>query len=556
MLTSLRIKNLALVEDLTWEVGGGLVCITGETGAGKSMIVGGLKLILGERADRSLIRTGEDSCVIEAVFQLEKAGVVNALLEGAGLEPCDGDQLILKRSMTAAGQNKQWVNCGPATLSLLKELGQHLVDLHGPHDHQSLLSRERQLSMLDAYAQSGPTLETYQAAYRKWRQAVRELDDLSTSERASEAEIALLKHQVAEIEAAQPKPDEEDDLLRRYKIASNGSRLAELSAQALQKLSDDEDSVLTQLRHLQRVLRELERLDGGLAESFKGAETALVELESLEEALRDYVDELELDPASLHALEERINVMESLKRKYGGSVEAVLDHLAQATRRLARMENRGDELARLQAEVKETRTVVNKTAAQLATARKKAGPKLAREISAHLLDLGFKRAQFEVQWTPLDEPGPLGPEDIEFLFAPNPGEPSKPLRLVASSGEMSRVMLAVKSALADEDSIPLLVFDEIDANVGGEIAAAVGRKMAALGASHQVIAITHMPQVAALAACHYEVTKDFTGNRTRSLLRAVDGADRVAEIARMLGGSEASARAHAESLLKTAGQSR
>jgi DNA repair protein RecN (Recombination protein N) len=550
MLISLRIKNLALVEDLTWEVGPGLVCVTGETGAGKSMIVGALKLVLGERADRSLIRTGQDSCTVEAVFHLAQPGEVNAQLAEAGLEPCEGDELLVKRVMTSAGQNRQFVNNSPATLASLKEIGRHLVDLHGPHDHQSLLSRDRQRAMVDAYAGAGAALAAHHEAHAAWRASRRELEELATAERASDAELDLLRHQVAEIEAAHLRVDEEEELLRRYKTAANGSRLVELAGTALQKLADDDDSVLAHLRQLQRGLRELERLDPELAASLGGAEAALVELEELESALRDYSEGIELDPAALAVLEERINLLESLKRKYGGSVEAVLAHFEKSSLKLSRIENRGEALAALQAREQACRVAVDKTSAALRKAREKAAPKLAKEIAGHLLDLGFKRALFEIKLDPLPEPGAFGGEEVDFLFAPNPGEPPRPLRLVASSGEMSRVMLAIKSALARQDAIPLLVFDEIDANVGGEIATSVGRKMADLGASHQVVAITHMPQVAALAAAHYEVTKEFEGGRTTSSLKRITGESRVVEIARMLGGKEKSALEHARTLLK------
>lgn len=549
MLVSLRIKNLALVDDLTWEVGPGLVCVTGETGAGKSMIVGALKLILGERADRSLIRTGEESCTVEAVFQLTQPEEVNARLAEAGLDACEGDELLIKRVMTAAGQNRQFINNSPATLSSLKEIGAHLVDLHGPHDHQSLLSRDRQRAMLDAYAGAGVTVASHAEAFAGWRARRREFEELAAAEEATEAELDLLRHQVGEIEAARLNVNEEEDLVRRHKTAANGSRLLEVAAAALRKLADDDDSVLAQLRHVQRGLRELERLDPGLAQSLGAGESAFVELEELESTLRDYTERIDLDPAALAALEERINVIESLKRKYGGSLEAVLAHHQKASTKLSLIENRGEALAALRAREQACRAAAEATASRLRGIRQKAAPKLAKQIAAHLLDLGFKQSTFEIRLDPLDEPGPSGTEDIDFMFAPNPGEPLRPLRLVASSGEMSRVMLAVKSALAKQDAIPLLVFDEIDANVGGEIATSVGRKMADLGASHQVVAITHMPQVAALASAHYEVSKSFAEGRTTSTLRPVTGEIRVLEIARMLGGKEKSALEHARTLL-------
>ena len=549
MLTLLKIKNLALVEELTWDLGSGLVCVTGETGAGKSIIVGALKLVLGERADRGLIRSGEDSCTVEAVFDLQKPAEVNAVLEEAGLDPCEDEQLVVRRVIGASGGNKQFINCSPSTLSVLKSLGQYLVDLHGPHDHQSLLSQERQLDMLDAYAGAENDAEAYRASYRHWRRAQRDFESLSQSERANEQEIDLLKYQINEIDEADFKEGEEAELTARYKVSTNSTHLLELSQKVLYELGDAEDSVLSRLGDIARTVRELERTDPALAESTGGFDTAQLELQELDSSLRDYVEGLEFDPSEIAALEDRINLLESLRRKYGAHLEEILEFRDEAAAKLAKIEGRSEELDRLQGEIKSTRKATDAAAMKLSQKRRKAAPKLAKEIGAHLTELGFKRAKIEILLEPLDEPGPGGIEQADFSFAPNPGEPSKPLRLIASSGEMSRVMLAVKSALAKQDSIPLLVFDEIDANVGGEIAQAVGAKMASLGESHQVISITHLPQVAALASCHYFVSKEFGKERTRTVMRRVENDERVAEIARMLGGKAESARAHAESLL-------
>jgi DNA repair protein RecN (Recombination protein N) len=549
MLTTLSIKNLALVEALTWEIGGGLVGITGETGAGKSIIVGALKLVLGERADRDLIRTGEEQCMVEAVFETSQISEINAVLRTAGLEECEDGQLILKRVISAGGQNRQFINCAPATLQVLKSLGQYLVDLHGPHEHQSLNSRERQMAMLDAAAGAGAALETYQQAHRRWRTVSTELQELSQSERAGEQELELLRYQVQEIEAANLRADEEEPLLQRHRMASNSTRLVELTSQALGLLSDADNAALSQLTELRRVLRDIERTDRSVAEVTAGFENAFVELEDLERGLRRYNDDLEIDPREVQEIEERINTIETLKRKYGGTVERVLDHRDAAAAKLGKIEGRSGELERLSKELSAARDSVQSTGTALAQLRKKAAPRLAKEVSRHLSDLGFLQAKFTVELSPLPQPGGRGLEEVDFMFAPNPGEPAKPLRVIASSGEMSRVMLAVKSALAKEDNIPLLVFDEIDANVGGEIAAAVGRKMAELGSTHQIISITHMPQVAALAACHYVVSKTVKHDRTFSDLRHVEGEARIDEITRMLGGKAASARAHAKTLL-------
>ncbi len=549
MLTTLSIKNLALVETLTWELGSGLVGITGETGAGKSIIVGALKLVLGGRADRELIRTGEETCTVQAVFETRHIVEINAVLTAAGLEECEGGQIIIKRVISAGGQNRQFVNCAPATLQVLKSIGHYLVDLHGPHDHQSLNSRERQLAMLDAAAGAGAALESYQKSHRHWRSVSSELEELSRSERASEQELELLRYQVQEIEAANLRADEEEPLLQRHKMASNSTKLAELTGQALGVLCDADSSILTQLGELRRVLRDIERTDRGAAEITAGFENAFVELEELERGLRRYNEDLEIDPREVREIEERINTLEMLKRKYGGAIDRVMDRRDAAAEKLGKIEGRGGELERLTKALAAARDAVQSTGTSLAQLRKKAAPRLAREVSRHLGDLGFLQAKFSLDLTLLAQPGAHGLEEVEFMFSPNPGEPPRPLRVIASSGEMSRVMLAVKSALAMEDNIPLLVFDEIDANVGGEIAAAVGRKMAELGRTHQIISITHMPQVAALASCHYVVTKTVKNDRTFSGLHRVDGEARVDEVTRMLGGKAASARAHAMTLL-------
>ncbi|MEP4077411.1 DNA repair protein RecN [Haloferula sp.] len=547
MLTLLKIRNLALVDELVWELGPGLVGVTGETGAGKSVIVGALKLVLGERADKSLIRTGESSCTVEAVFELANAEEVDAVLEEGGLEPCDGGLLIVRRAIGQSG-NRQFVNDSPVTLALLKRIGEHLVDLHGPHDHQSLLSTERQLAMLDAYA--GVDLEKYREAWRAWRAKQTELEELQEAESTGSQELDLLRHQVDEINAASLKPEEEEEIADRYRRASNASRLVELAGAAAGALGGDEGGVVSLLAEVQKHVRELEKLDPTVCEKTMGLEGAVLELQELETTLQDYAEELDLDPKEAAELEQRVNLFETLKRKYGVSLEAVLAHRDRCADRLDAVENRGERLDQLTAEVAKLREKVDDLGRKLGLKRKKAGPKLAKEIAGQLKDLGFKQSSFEIRLEAKREPTIHGFEGVEFQFGPNPGEPLQPLRLIGSSGEISRVMLAVKSALADQDATPLMVFDEIDANVGGEIARAVGKKMAVLGARHQVVAITHFPQVAATAARHYVVEKDVAGGRTRSHLYPVNGDQRIDELVRMLGGGGKSAREMAVSLLE------
>ncbi len=549
MLSFIKIRNLALVEDVTWELGPGLIGVTGETGAGKSIIVGALKLILGERADRTLIRNGEDACTVEAAFALKDTTAIDAILSESGLEPCQDGELLIKRTVSLSGANKQFVNCSPVTLQVLKSIGEFLVDLHGPHDHQSLNSRERQLEMLDAYADVEKRTADYTTAWRSWREAVTELDDLENSERANEQQIDMLRFQAQEISCAQLKPGEEEEIEARHRISANGSRLVELCGQITGLLGGDEGGIMPLLRDLGRHIHELEKIDPAAAQMFEGFKSAQIELSDMEASVAEYAEELEIDPEELAQLEQRLHILQTLKRKYGPTVEAVIAFGDDVEKKLARIENRGDEIEKLRAIVAERRATADKLGKALSKERAKAAPKLAKEVATHLADLGFKRSVFEAQLTALSEPARTGLEEVDFLFAPNPGEPLKPLRLTASSGEMSRVLLSVKSALAQHDAVPLLVFDEIDANVGGNIAEAVGRKMSELGATHQVIAITHFPQVASLAASQYVVTKEIEANRTRSSIRQIEGEDRVEELARMLGGKIESARVHARSLL-------
>jgi DNA repair protein RecN (Recombination protein N) len=549
-LTSLRIRNLALVEDLQWRMGSGFTAVTGETGSGKSIILGALKLILGERADKSLIRTGSDGCTVEAVFDLAEHADLNRWLEEQGVEPCEGNQLILKRSFTRAGANRQFINASATTLAVLDTLGASLVDLHGPHDHQSLLSVDKQRELLDSFAGAGALRGEYERLYHQWNALKAEHEALFNGESALERELDLLRHQAREIEAAELREDEETELLARYHLATNSRRLVELSTQIARRLNDAEDALLPGLAELTRLFRELEKLDPATAPLAQSHAGALAELEDTARELERYAQKLDLDPAQLAALEERVTLMETLKRKYGASIAEVIAFGEQVAARLRKIESRGDELERLEKEIEAAHAALLAAAKKLTAKRHAAAPKLATDVRGQLGDLGFKKSGFEIALTGVDQPAPHGLETVEFLFSPNPGEPLKPLKAVASSGEISRVMLAVKSSLAGQDDVALLVFDEIDANVGGEIALTIGAKMRSLGERHQVLCITHLPQVAAAAQAQFVVTKEFRDERTHSQLAAVEGKARVEELARMLGGKSDSALAHARELLK------
>ena len=548
-LSLLRIRNLALVEDLEWQLAPGFTAITGETGAGKSIIIGALQLLLGERTDKSLIRTGAESCTVEAVFAGDELKQLNSLLDECGVESADGE-LIVKRSFSTAGTNRQFINGSPTTLAVLKLVGDELVDLHGPHDHQSLLSPERQLALLDGYAHSDEALCEFEQAYRKLQSLRAEHASLSTAESAREQEIDLLRHQINEITGANLTSGEEDEIATRYRLASNSKRLLELAAAISRKLSEADDAILSQLAETQRLLRDLEKIDPDKSTLADAHAACVVELSEISRTVGQYAEQLDLDPAQLAALEERVTLFESLKRKYGGSVAEVIAFGERAAERMRKIEGRDAELERLSQEIESARGEMERIGHALHKARSKAAPKLAENIRANLRDLGFRQSEFDVKLAALEEARASGFDAVELLFSPNPGEPLKLLRLIASSGEISRLMLAIKSSLAAQDAIPLLVFDEIDANVGGEIANAVGEKMRKLAAEHQVLCITHLPQVAAAAATQFVVTKEVVRGRTHSRLSEVAGKARQEEIARMLGGKTDSALKHAATLLK------
>src|ERR1051326_2822123 len=475
VLNLLRIKNLALVEELEWQIAPGFTAITGETGAGKSIIIGALQLLLGERADKSLIRTGADTCIAEAVFTGKELQKLNPQLIEAGVEPC-GEDLIIKRTLSTGGTNRQFINGSPTTLSILKNVGDALVDLHGPHDHQSLLVPERQLDLLDSFARAEDQLAEYQKYFRELQTLTAEHAALNTAETAREQELDLLRHQTAEINSANLVAGEEDELEKQYKISSSSKRLIELASAAANRLSEADESVLSQLAEIQRVLRELEKIDISTSELASEHAAAVVQLSEIARALSDYAEKLDLDPEQLAALEQRVSLFETLKRKYGGSIAEVIAFGERAAERMRKIEGRDEELARLSKEIDKVRAQMNRAGEALRKLRAKAAPKLSESVRKNLRDLGFKQSGFEAKLSALEEPTATGFDLVELLFSANPGEPLKPLRVIASSGEISRLMLAIKSALAAHDSIPLLIFDEIDTNVGGEIAhAEIGR---------------------------------------------------------------------------------
>ena len=561
MLTTLRIKNLALVTDLTLELRPGYNTISGETGAGKSIILGGLNLVLGERADRNLIRSGSESCTVEAVFDVSSIETtLRSVLEENGLEPCEDSHLFLKRSFNCNGANRQFINGSPTTLQKLSFVGRLLVDIHGPHDHQSLLYPHRQLAILDAYGKLESKRAKFTDLARRKTDLEKEKTNLIVDERTYAQQLDLLRFQVNEISAASIDPNEEAVLQADYRRASNTARISDLTGAASSILADEDTSLLTQSGALGRLLTELQTLDPD-AKSLLDLHAECVTLQNeLRVCITQYTDHLETDPAQHQRLEERINLINSLKRKYGQTLREVISFREKAAVKLRHLEQRDTELARINSEIEKTTARLNQLGRDLSAKRQEVIPRLARAIVRELSQLGFAHSLFDVSMTSAkDASGDASQHDlsgfdsIEFQFTPNKGEPARPLRAIASSGELARVMLALKTVLANQDEILVLLFDEVDANVGGVTAKVVGRKMRQIAEKHQVLCITHLAPVAAAAEFHYVVTKQIRSGRTHSEIHLLTGDDRVTELARMLGGTSKEALEHAATLLAEKG---
>jgi DNA repair protein RecN (Recombination protein N) len=558
MLTILRIKNLALVADLTLELEPGYNAITGETGAGKSILIGALNLALGERADRTLIRSGAEGCAVEATFDLRGSSLpVEPFLSENGLEPCEEGLLILKRTMTVAGANRQFINGSPATLSALTTLGNWLVDIHGPHDHQSLLRPAQQLDLLDSYGKLQPLRQTFAQTARRLAEIDAAKSALIIDDNTYARRLELLRHQVAEIDAARLQPDEEESLQAEFHRARNAARILELGQAGLRQLAEDDASLLNTMGGLGRTLLEIKRIDAAAESLVVSHEQSLALLRDLNSDLDRYVEKLTLDPERLLQLEARLHVLQSLKHKYGHTLADVLVFGENAARELRSLEDRESELARLDGDRQSVLAELGRVGGQLTAARRRVIPDLQKQVTEQLTHLGFRRSHFEIGLSPAvpatPEPAPppsaTGYDLVDFQFAPNPGEPPRPLRAIASSGEMARVMLAIKTVLAAQDAVPVLVFDEVDANIGGDTAQSVGEKMREIGRHRQVLCITHLAPVAACAATHFSVTKETERERTTTRMARLEGAGRVEELARMLGGPRAAAQAHAQILL-------
>ena len=554
MLSLLRVKNLALVEEAAVSFEPGLNIVTGETGAGKSILIGALYLLLGERADSSSVRTGETQCTVEATFHLADPAEIDALLAEAGLDPCEGGQLILRRTVKAAGGGQAFVNDTPVTLPLLKRLGARLVDLHGPHDHQSLFHPSAQLDILDAFARAGRERSAYTGAFARYQTLLARREELSADIGDLDAQIDLLAYRVKEIEDAAPVEGEEEQVRAEQQTAGHAQRILELGQLVVQTASEDENSALSILAPARKALEELARLMPAAKDWPDELRIHTDALATLVTAIQRELSVIDADPARLEWLDQRLATYDRLRRKYGASVAEILRTLETSRTRLKDLQSRDRQKAEIAREIAAAEKELNTLGLALRRRRSAAAEKLAPAVTAELQALGFAHCAFAIDLSPVDTPAAAGLDRMEFSFAPNAGEPPRPLRAIASSGEISRVMLGLKVVLAEADRIPLLVFDEIDANVGGETAHAVGRKLAQAARRRQVVAITHLPPVAACGTRHFAVRKTVRDGRTHTTVAPLDPDARIEELARMLGGRESTSVAlrHAAELLAAA----
>ena len=548
MLRRLRIKNLAVVEEVDWELGEGFNVLTGETGAGKSILIDAFLLLLGERADKSLVRTGAEGCLVEG--ELGGAKGFQSWLEDKGVEADPEGVLVIKRQISSTGTGRQFLNGSAVTLGVLKELGDRLVDLHGPHDHQALLSTSAQRAALDGFGGLAKEVEAVRSAWRRKKEAEDKLKDFRRRMAGADgATRDLIDHQVRELEQAQLRPGEDEVLERDHAAAGHGKRILELAAEVNTLLESGEENALGFLGKVQRALGEWERLDGAAADMRLKHEEVVESLGELCREAERRAEQVGLDAERLAELERRLDMVLGLKKKYGGSVEAALQRLEELKRRQAELADAEGTETVLRREVETAEKKLVEVCVNLTEGRQQAAPRFAKEVTGQLRGLGFAQSRLEAQIR-AEETGPDGAETVELLFAPNPGEAPRPLRSIASSGEMARVMLALKTVLAERDAVPILIFDEVDANVGGETAVAVAERLRGLGKTHQVLCLTHLPAVAAAADSHFAVAKRVEKGRTFAELKQLEGEGREKELTRMLGGDGKAARMLAKELLQ------
>ncbi len=576
MLVELNISDFAIIEELNLNFNPGFNALTGETGAGKSIIIDAVSMLLGGRADTSFIRAQSDRARVEGIFHLNEdlRASVQPVLEREGLEGDDPETLILGRELRGTGRNFCRVNGSTVSLGILEEVARPLIDIHGQTEHLSLLQVRQHGRFLDRYGSLEAQRETVAREVRRLVLVRRELADLLRDAQQLARRVDQLSFQVEEIQAAKLKPGEEAELnLERNRLA-NAEQLAQLAGEAYRLLSegngDEQPSAADLLGQAARILGNLMKLDETMTEQRQLLDSLTYQVEDLAGSLREYTESIDFDPGRLQEVEERLGLIFNLKRKYGNSIEEILEFGRRAQAELDNISHSEERIETLRAEEEELRQEIGRLALALSQARRLAGQTLADGVIAQLADLGMEKADFtaEIKW--VDDPDGVyveseegrkslafderGIDRIEFLIAPNPGEPLKPLIKVASGGETSRIMLALKTVLAAADETPTLIFDEIDQGIGGRIGNVVGRKLRGLAhqADHQVLCVTHLPQIAGFSDVHYHVSKQVVEGRTRTGVRLLTGENQVEELAHMLGTLTDSTRESAREILKEA----
>jgi DNA repair protein RecN (Recombination protein N) len=556
MLSELTIHDFAIIDHLQLRLASGLVIFTGETGAGKSIIIDAVSLLLGGKADPTLVRAGADVARLEGVFTLEPAvaPAVRALLQREALLDDDfADELVLSREVRREGRSVSRVNGRMVNLALLKEIGEWLVDVHGQSEHLSLLRTREHLVLLDRFANLEHEREAYAHVVADLHKVRRELGELRRSQRELERRLDMLDFQIKEITAAKLKPGEDKTLLEERTRLANAEKLAALAEEAAQSLSEGSDEVPSAadlIGEAARALNSLAKIDPTVADKRDLAIALSEQFKELARDLADYREQIEFNPKRLDAVEERLELIKNLQRKYGATIDDILAFCAQAQQEQSTLTHSGERLAELEALEDKLLRRIGQLGAKLSKARQAAADKLARAIETELADLRMDRAQFGVDFQLADDPNgapfgngrrvafdTTGLDRIEFLVAPNVGEGLKPLARIASGGETSRLMLALKGVLASADRTPTLIFDEIDQGIGGRVGGTVGQKLWALAGAHQVLCITHLPQLAGFGDQHFRVEKAIRGDRTLTQVRPLEEAERAPELAQMLGGT-------------------
>ncbi|MEX2111310.1 MAG: DNA repair protein RecN [Gemmatimonadaceae bacterium] len=553
MLTELRIRNFAIIESVTLPLAEGFNVLSGETGAGKSIIVGALGLLLGERASADLIRSGADKATVEGVFDVRGMRNIAALADERGIDVED-ETLVLKREIAANGRGRAWINGATVTATVLAELGRHLVNLHGQHDAQTLLDGESQRLILDAFGGARDQAELVARIHAELVSVKGEIAVLSARRAEAEKRADYLRHVAMEVEGARLVPGEDTRLEDEARVLENADELRTLANSLGEMLSGDETSVMTQLAAARRPLTTIERIDPAAARMQELFDAGFYALQELARSVEDYAGTVDLDPARLEDVRQRRDKLFALLKKYGPTLENVIEAGRAARAELDLIDTAQFDLAKLTARQKEARSRLGTEAEKLSQLRSAAAKRLAKAVDQLLPELGMPDGRFTAAMALRDEPTGEGAEDIEFRVALNVGHEERPLARVASGGELSRVMLALKTILAKVDDVPTLIFDEVDAGIGGRVGLQVGDTLRRVAREHQVFAISHLPQIAARAHHHIVVAKGAKSGVTTADITVLDGTPRVAEIARMLGGDPESkvSRAHARELLQTA----